>query len=223
MTRAVVVPPVTAAAILAGYTGWVGLDDATVPCETCGGSGCDITGAIGAVLWDPCDDCIDGRVPLPPGPVLLVSDGHILGTLTIGDVVPVVGRDTPGDDPTWRKRAIWSYGPPVNILELWDTEGGYPTMVADISDALPVGPWIPGGWGLHVARFEPTIVCPAESCGQVSYDLTAEDEPVRFEDCELCDSTGRLSCPVPWPSAPDTPGIHTVDLDEIGNTEGTTT
>ena len=109
-------------------------------------------------------------------------------------------------------------------LSLYDGDGA----AYEINEALPFGPWTPGGLAAIVTDYRPTIDCPnrvdveRDGCGKwwVTLDGTRVSD---HRDHVAARTAARrhplattVACPLPWPAAPSSPCVTTIDLGESG-------
>lgn len=133
---------------------------------------------------------VDGSrwIPLHPG--------HILGTVAVTDVVPIVDDC---DDLPDTPRLIEVLGEPLRLWPEGAVETGEST---DISDQLPWGIWDAGRWAWRLADPIPTTEqcpwCDGSGCvparDPMYPDMTAFGEPL--DPCPICDGEGRCN-PIP--------------------------
>jgi len=90
---------------------------------------------------------------------------------------------------------------------------GTATVAYEINEALPFGPWTPGGVALIATDFRPTIDCP--ECDGSGSAYIGPGSPLGV-DCARCDEYAQLACPLPWPAAPSSPCVTSIDLAELG-------
>ena len=140
----------------------------------------DVT-EIGWEPWLPLLDPEDsGRLAEP------MSFGAILGTVEVTRVMPVVSEwsDLPAgwDESSPFIVAVKSAG----SLAVWNPESAVPQgfVTVDISDQVPFGHWVPGGWAWELADPIPTTEqCPA--CKGNGWFRETDGSPTR---CYVCDN-----------------------------------
>ena len=161
---------------------------------------------------------------------LRILPASILGTIT-GELVPVM------DESQGTGRGVWTVSDAKARVRP-DGSSVYPRLLlatddvtadlVDISAALPFGSWTPGGLALIATDFRPTIDCPnrvdveRDGCGKwwVTLDGTRVSD---HRDHVAARTAARrhplattVACPLPWPAAPSSPCVTTIDLGESG-------
>ena len=202
MTPVLWLDPVAAAAIAAGLTPAVGLGQ-LVCANDCTRFGGQVPGHTRGSNWDwvPCGDCNGTGLVQPSGPqtMLIGATADMSDDLVYDYQDHLAAVDGPADvvwtsiGPHWGWHLAirpageeWTssnttYRPihPASIL-------GTATVAYEINEALPFGPWTPGGPAAIVTDYRDTIDCDGET----------------------------LSGPLSWSDAPTSPCITTIDLKE---------
>ena len=147
-----------------------------------------------------------------------IHPASILGTATVELVPCYESGDWPDDLGTKWVRVS------SGRLSLYDGDGA----AYEINEALPFGPWTPGGLAAIVTDYRPTIDCPnrvdveRDGCGKwwVTLDGTRVSD---HRDHVAARTAARrhllvttVACPLPWPAAPSSPCVTTIDLGESG-------
>ena len=203
MTPVLWLDPVAAAAIAAGLTPAVGLGQ-LVCANDCARFGGKVPGHTRGSNWDwvPCGDCNGTGLVQPSGPqtMLIGATADMSDDLVYDYQDHLAAVDGPADvvwtsiGPHWGWHLAirpageeWTssnttYRPihPASIL-------GTATVAYEINEALPFGPWTPGGPAAIVTDYRDTIDC---------------------------DGAKTLSGPLSWSDAPTSPCITTIDLKE---------
>ena len=145
---------------------------------------------------------------------LRILPASILGTATI-ELVPVM------DESQGTGRGVWTVSDAKARVRP-DGSSVYPRLLlatddvtadlVDISAALPFGSWTPGGLALIATDFRPTIDCP--ECDGSGSAYIGPGSPLGV-DCARCDEYAQLACPLPWPAAPSSPCVTSIDLAEL--------
>lgn len=136
--------------------------------------------------------CIDASSINTADFIVDLHPGHIVGSVVVEDVVPIVGqlRDVPGGSFVLRAGAT---------LELWTLNDDRAFTQTDISDQLPWGDWQPGRWAWQLAAPKSTTeMCPmCEGTGDWD-DHSAPDlvDPDLRTPCEFCHGDGWCD-PIP--------------------------
>lgn len=160
------------------------------------------------------------RMPIHPA--------SILGTATI-ELVPIEEAESwfGGTSYSHRLASVVVF---EDTLTFWraGAEDG-----EDISEALPFGSWTPGGLAAIATDFRPTIDCPeltelnrgaglCSGCAERGRHVILRrhnwDDQWRCPDCYEVFRLERtlIACPLPWPAAPSSPCVTTLDLAELG-------
>ena len=203
MTLTLWLDPVAACAVAAGLTPAVGLGP-LVCANDCTRFGGQVPGHTRGSNWDwvPCGDCNGTGLVQPSGPqtMLIGATADMSDDLVYDYQDHLAAVDGPADvvwtsiGPHWGWHLAirpageeWTssnttYRPihPASIL-------GTATVAYEINEALPFGPWTPGGPAAIVTDYRDTIDC---------------------------DGAKTLSGPLSWSDAPTSPCITTIDLKE---------
>ena len=96
-------------------------------------------------------------------------------------------------------------------LSLYDGDGA----AYEINEALPFGPWTPGGPAAIVTDYRDTIDCPND-CARFDGRARGHTRGSNWDwvPCGVCDGAKTLSGPLSWSDAPTSPCITTIDLKE---------
>lgn len=147
-----------------------------------------------------------------------IHPASILGTATVELVPCYESGDWPDDLGTKWVRVS------SGRLSLYDGDGA----AYEINEALPFGPWTPGGLAAIVTDYRPTIDCPnrvdveRDGCGKwwVTLDGTRvsdhRDHVAARTAARRHQLATTVACPLPWPAAPSSPCVTTIDLGESG-------
>lgn len=130
------------------------------------------------------------RMVAGEGDGIAMYPGHILGTVTVTDAIPIVGADQ-FDESGYELPACIRLSPNGRCLDLWPEDTALEEEATDISDQLPWGNWDPGNWAWQLADPKTTNeMCPVCDGEGVLHDA---ELPPWNRDCTV-ECERRVEC-----------------------------